>query len=82
MAAQIRTQVTDWNECKGGPWYPSMSHGGFAAYRIWQQFDGMRWFQRHEWKRADGSLEMETWIPTGVTSWLPTSAPALIQEAA
>ncbi len=80
--AQIETRETGWNECKGGPWHTSLPHGGYVAYRIWQQFDGMRWFQRHEWKRADGSLEMERWIPTGVNSWLPTSATELAHEAA
>lgn len=66
---QIETRRTDWNECKDGPWYPSMSHGGYVAYRIWQQFDGMRWFQRHEWKAANGSTEIEKWI-SGVSGWI------------
>lgn len=62
------TKVTDWEECKDGPWYPSLPHGGFVAYRIWKQFDGMRWFQRHEWKRADGTIEMADWIH-GASGW-------------
>lgn len=72
MNKAIETKVTEWSECVNGPWYPSMSHGGYVAYRIWQQFDGMRWFQRHEWKRADGSLEMQDWI-NGVQGFLPNS---------
>lgn len=72
----IDTRATDWQECKEGPWYPSLPHGGYTHYRIWQQFDGMRWFQRHEWKRADGSLEMEGWISSGVTGWCQSSRAA------
>ena len=65
----LQTRKSSWFECKNGPWYPNMSHGGITHYRIWQQFDGMRWFQRHEWKRVNGSLEMEEWIP-GVSGWV------------
>jgi hypothetical protein len=68
------TRVTEWLPCTGGPWYPELPHGGFAAYRIWQEFDGRSWFQRHEWKRADGSLEMEKWIP-GVSGWCSDATP-------
>lgn len=53
---------TDWIQCKDGPWYPSAPHGGIAAYRIWTQFDGRTWWQRHEWKNADGSTRMNEWI--------------------
>jgi len=75
------TRVTDWQTCKDGPWYPSLPHGGFVAYRIWQQTDGMRWFQRHEWKRSDGSLEMEKWID-GARGWCLDAKPAPQLEAA
>lgn len=68
----VETRVTDWVECKSGPWYPSLPHGGFVAYRIWQQFDGMRWFQRHEWKRADGTVDIEAWI-NGAKDWCPSA---------
>lgn len=63
-----QTQVTEWTPCANGPWYPTLSHGGYVAYRIWQEFDGRAWFQRHEWKRADGTLEMENWI-RGAAGW-------------
>ena len=43
------------------------------VYRIWQQFDGMRWFQRHEWKLADGSIRMDDWI-RGAAGWCPAAA--------
>lgn len=66
MAAE--TRATKWQECSGGPWYPTMMHGGFVAYRIWQQFDGLRWFQRHEWKRANESTEIGHWIK-GADGW-------------
>jgi hypothetical protein len=55
---------TDWNQCAGGPWYPNLSHGGFVAYRIWVEFDGRRWSQRHEWKCSNGETQMEEWIPS------------------
>ena len=67
----MTTAIIIW--CKDGPWYPSLNHGGYVAYRIWQQFDGLRWFQRHEWKRADGSVEMDIWI-NGVAGWCDGSA--------
>lgn len=72
---QLDTRVSNWTECVGGPWYPDLAHGGFVSYRIWQQFDGLRWFQRHEWKRADGSVELQDWI-NGVTGWCPGAAKA------
>jgi len=58
----IDTRVTEWIECNNGPWYPNMKHGGYVRYRIWQQFDGLRWHQRHEWQRADSSIEISEWI--------------------
>lgn len=74
MASRIETRRTEWTKCVDGPWYPNLSHGGYAAYRIWQQFDALRWFQRHEWKCADGSIEMEEWID-GVRGWSANAAP-------
>lgn len=68
------TKVTDWQQCKDGPWYPSLPGGGYVAYRIWEQFDGRRWFQRHEWKFADGSTQLEDWID-GVSGWSPSAKP-------
>ena len=62
--ASGNTRRTDWVVCTNGPWYPTMDHGGFSAYRIWKEFDGRGWFQRHEWKHGDGSTEMDDWIPT------------------
>ena len=64
----IDTRVTGWVECKNGPWYPNLPNGGYTAYRIWQQFDGLRWFQRHEWQTASGVDEIEDWI-AGVGGW-------------
>ena len=45
---------------------------GDLTYRIWQEFDGVRWFQRHEWKNADGSTRMDDWI-RGAAGWCPGS---------
>lgn len=53
---------TEWIACKDGPWYPGLDHGGFVAYRIWKEFDGRKWWQRHEWKCANGTVTMENWI--------------------
>lgn len=64
----METRVTPWITCKDGPWYPTLQGGGFAAYRIWQQFDGRTWFQSHEWRRADGSAEMGPWLH-GAEGW-------------
>lgn len=77
----IETKVIDWQECKNGPWYPTLSNGGYDAYRIWQRFDGLSWLQRHEWKAANGSTEMDQWIK-GVSGWLPSSSPVVEQDAA
>lgn len=66
----METRATDWIECKDGPWYPELPHGGFLAYRIFQQTDGRRWFQRHDWKRADGIVETGYWIDSP-PQWMP-----------
>ena len=81
MAQQIETRVTAWTECKDGPWHPDMTSGGVVSYRIWQQFDGMRWFQRHEWMHADGTSHEEEWI-RGVSGFLPGSQPVALAQAA
>lgn len=64
MHNDVEVRATDWVTCKDGPWYPSLPHGGYVSYRIYKGFDGLRWFQRHEWLRADGTTEMEDWIPS------------------
>lgn len=56
--------MCDWVTCKDGPWYPNLSHGGYTHYRIWIGDNGIAYYQRHEWKRVDGSIEMQDWIPT------------------
>lgn len=72
MKKDDEIRVTDWDECVGAPWYPSLKHGGYMRYRIYTLHDGMRWFQRHEWQSADGTIKTENWIPT--TSGWPVSA--------
>jgi hypothetical protein len=65
MAVSTETRVNDWFSVEGSPaWVGS----GISAYRVWQQFDGRRWHQRHEWKRADGSTDLENWID-GASGW-------------
>ena len=66
------TRVTDSVQCKNGPWYTDLSNGGLVSYRIWQQFDGLRWFQRHEWTNVDGTVRMDEWIP-GARAWCPSA---------
>lgn len=79
--SNIETRVTDWHKCQNGPWYPTMPHGGFVSYRIWQQFDGRRWSQRHEWKHADGSVDVERWID-GAAGWCVDAMPVATPEDA
>lgn len=79
MRQEAETRVTDWNDCKDGPWYPSLPHGGYVAYRIWVQTDGLRWLQRHEWKRADGSIETGEWI-NGVTGFGAHMRPVAVDQ--
>jgi hypothetical protein len=62
---EATTKRTDWIACKDGPWHPELPHGGTVAYRIWSQTDGRQFWQRHEWKRADGSIQMDDWICGG-----------------
>ena len=59
------TKRTDWIACKDGPWHPELPHGGTVAYRIWSQTDGRQFWQRHEWRRADGSIQRDDWIRGG-----------------
>lgn len=68
IASQNETRVTPWTDCIDGPWHPSLPNGGVAAYRIWQQFNGREWFQRHEWRNADGTTSMDAWI-NGAKGW-------------
>lgn len=53
-----RTPWRDVGKCEA--WKTS----NVQAYRIWVAFDGLRWFQRHEWKYKDEIREnlMENWI--------------------
>ena len=51
----MSTYSTGWFD------YP---HYGATAYRIWKKQTEHGAFQRNEWKLADGSVDMEPWIPT------------------
>lgn len=46
------------------------------AVRIWQEFDGRRWFQMHEWRYRDGTMWAEGWID-GVQGWSREARPAI-----
>jgi hypothetical protein len=58
---EVGTRATAWID------FP---HHGKKAYRIWTSFDGRQWFQRHQWQREDGVLEMDEWIP-GASGHVP-----------
>jgi hypothetical protein len=59
---------TDWVNVAD---LPAWQHSRTEAYRVWVKFDGLIWWQRHEWKNRDGSTTMGDWI-RGVQS--PPSA--------
>lgn len=62
MAPQTETRVSPWVSTAGRP---AWDDSDIAAYRVWTQFDGLRWFQRHEWERKDGSIVLDGWINSG-----------------
>ncbi|MES0207893.1 hypothetical protein NKJ93_02185 [Mesorhizobium sp. M0028] len=66
MNATTETRRTDWIRNKFSP---------ELIYRIWQQFDGRRWSQRHEWLNMDGTTRMDDWID-GAAGWCLGSMPA------
>lgn len=41
---------------------PEWESSKIAGYRIWAMWDGFMWWQRHEWKNKDGSIDMQEWI--------------------
>lgn len=67
--------VTEWQD------YP---HYGMSAYRIWVRREFGVWQQRHEWRRADGSIQMDDWIRSFQPSadWLSKTTPAAYDVAA
>jgi len=58
------------------PWKPLwFEDAHFVAVRIWQEFDGVRWWQMHEWQRPDGTTDAsQGWI-VGVRGWSPQARP-------
>jgi len=54
------------------PWRP-FGHHGFSHVRIWQRLTAFGMFQRHEWKRDDGSRSVDRWI-TGGRHWCEGAA--------
>lgn len=78
MKPRIETRCTDWWSVEGRPGWEGSD---IAAYRIWEQFDGLRWFQRHEWKFKDGTTRLQDWI-NSIPGWLPHSRPLAKKEAA
>lgn len=70
---QIERRVTPWVNVESRP---EWAGSDIAAYRIWLEFDGLRWFQCHEWERRSGNRRRfaEAWIlaPRG---WSPHMIP-------
>lgn len=65
----IERRVTPWKPL----WFesPHCSH-----VRIWQEFDGVRWWQMHEWRNLDGSSDAsQGWI-IGTRGWSPNAIAA------
>lgn len=55
----MQTKRTEWVHVANRP---EWAKGNSAAYRIWMQTDGRRFWQRHEWKNRDGSISLDDWI--------------------
>lgn len=66
------------NETRRTEWI-AYDHYGFTHYRIWMQKAPHGFFQRHEWKREDGSIDIQDWIPT-TAGFNATMAPYDILE--
>lgn len=46
---------------------------GIEAVRIWIRKTPFGFFQRHEWRRPDGTSTCEAWIASGGREWPPTA---------
>lgn len=57
---------TDWVSTSNRP---AWDGSGISGYRVWMMFDGLRYWQRHEWKKDDGATNMEDWIPSPLTKF-------------
>ena len=56
-------QVTGWKAFQVTGWN-AFGHYGLTHYRIWQKKTAHGMWQRHEWKREDGTTDMEEWKAT------------------
>lgn len=54
----LETRRTEWI---------AYGHFGFSHYRIWMRKTAHGMFQRHEWRRDDGTEDMDDWIPSPCT---------------
>lgn len=68
ISAPRERRVTPWKAL----WFDSP---GFTHVRIWQEFDGLRWWQMHEWQRADGSTDVENGWIRGAAGWCHDATP-------
>lgn len=63
----VEIRVTAWVNVEDNPLWATSN---IAAYRIWIEKDGLRWYQCHEWEYRHGNRERwaEGWIH-GVRGW-------------
>lgn len=62
------------DEVRMSPWTP-FPHHGWDAVRIWQRKTRFGMYQAHQWRRPDGTMIMEPWIP-GTRGWHPRAVAA------
>lgn len=62
-------------ETRVTPWAP-YPHYGVREVRIWAKRTPFGMWQRHEWRREDGTISMDRWIPYSGRSWPHEAASA------
>lgn len=71
MIVASEDRVTPWRDFDG--------HEAVAV-RIWGRMTPFGMFQRHEWRRPDGSSWREGWIPAAGRRWPAGAAPTLAED--
>lgn len=64
---ESQTKVTPWAQ---------FNHYGLTHARIWTKKTPFGLWQRHEWRREDGSTSAEPWTPTGAKDHPAHALPA------
>lgn len=65
----VERRVTPWRAL----WFDNPQH---THVRIWQEFDGVRWWQMHEWLRPDGTSDADQGWIIGARGWSKNAEPA------